>query len=114
MHWSPTMMTPEQFTAANKANLDALVELTRKSFEGVEKMVALNLQAMRCAMGESAERSKALLAVKDAQGLASLQAHLVQPTTEQVTAYSRQVYDIATSTQSEVSRRRSWRWSMPR
>jgi phasin family protein len=104
MHWSPTMMTPEQFTAANKANLDALVELTRKSFEGVEKMVALNLQAMRCAMGESAERSKALLAVKDAQGLASLQAHLVQPTTEQVTAYSRQVYDIATSTQSEVSR----------
>jgi phasin family protein len=103
-NWSPTMMTPEQFAAANKANLDALVELTRKSFEGVEKLVALNLQAMRCAMGDSAERSKALLAVKDAKDLASLQAHLVQPSAEQVTTYSRQVYDIASSTQSEVSR----------
>ncbi|WP_310459949.1 phasin family protein [Sphaerotilus sp.] len=98
------MMTPEQFAAANKANLDALVELTRKSFEGVEKLVELNLQAMRSAMGDSAERSKALLAVKDAQGLASLQADLVQPATEKVTAYGRQVYDIATSTQSEVSK----------
>jgi hypothetical protein len=82
IHWSQTMMTPEQFAAANKANLDALVELTRKSFEGVEKLVALNLQAMRAAM----------------------QAHLVQPAAEQVTAYSRQVYDIATSTQSDVAR----------
>lgn len=98
------MMTPEQFAAANQANLDALVELTRRSFEGVEKLVALNLQAMRSAMGDSAERSKALLAAKDPQALAALQAELVQPATEQVTTYGRQVVDIATSTQSEVSR----------
>ena len=98
------MITPEQFAAANKANLDALVELARKSFEGIEKLVELNLQAVRAAMGESAEQSKALLAVRNPQGLASLQADLMQPATEKVTAYSRQVYDIATSTQSEVSR----------
>lgn len=102
--WSPTMMTPEQFAAANQASLDALVELTRKSFEGVEKLVALNLQAMRSAMGDSAERSKALLAAKDPQALAALQADLVQPATEQVTTYSRQIVDIATTTQSEVAR----------
>jgi phasin family protein len=102
--WSLTMMTPEQFAAANKANLDALVELARKSFEGVEKLVELNLQAVRAAMGESVEQSRALLAVKDAQGLASLQADLVQPATEKVAAYGRQVYDIASSTQSEVSK----------
>ena len=98
------MMTPEQFAAANQSNLDALVELTRKSFEGIEQLVALNLQAMRCALGESAERSKALLAAKDAQALASLQADLVQPATAQVNAYSQQVIDIATRTQAEVAR----------
>lgn len=98
------MLTPEQFAAANKANLDALVELARKSFEGVEKLVELNLQAVRAAMGDSAEQAKALMGVKDAQGLATLQADLVQPATDKVTAYGRQVYDIATSTQSEVSK----------
>jgi phasin family protein len=98
------MLTPEQFAAANKANLDALVELARKSFEGIEQLVTLNLQAARAAMGESAGQAKALMAAKDAQALAALQADLVQPATEKVTAYSRQVYDIATSTQSEVSK----------
>ncbi|MCX7041124.1 MAG: phasin family protein [Gammaproteobacteria bacterium] len=98
------MLTPEQFAAANKANLDALVELARKSFEGVEKLVELNLQAVRAAMGDSVEQSKALLAAKDPQSLAALQADLVQPAAEKVTAYGRQVYDIATSTQSEMSK----------
>jgi phasin family protein len=95
------MLTPEQFAAANKANLDALVELARKSFEGVEKLVELNLQAVRAAMGDSVEQSKA---AKDPQSLAALQADLVQPAAEKVTAYGRQVYDIATSTQSEMSK----------
>lgn len=98
------MLNPEQFAAANKANLDALVELARKSFEGVEKLVALNLEAVRATMGHSAEQAKALIAVKDAQGLAALQADLVQPTAEKVSAYGRQVYDIAANTQSEVSK----------
>lgn len=98
------MMTPEQFAAANQANLDALVDLTRKSFEGIEQLVALNLQAMRCAMGDSAERSRVLLSAKDPQALVSLQAELVQPATEQVSAYSQQVVDIAARTQLEVAR----------
>jgi len=98
------MLTPEQFAAANKANLDALVELARKSFEGVEKLVELNLQAVRAAMGDSVEQSKALLAARDAQELTALQAGLVQPAAEKVTAYGRQFYDIATSTQSEMSK----------
>lgn len=98
------MITPEQFAAANQANLDALVELSRKSFEGVGRLVELNLQAMRAAMGDSVEQSRALLAAREPQDFAALHADLVQPATAKVTAYSRQVYDIAASTQSEVSR----------
>ena len=47
------MLTPEQLAAANKAGLDALVELTRKSFEGIEKLVELNLRTMRGTIGDS-------------------------------------------------------------
>ena len=46
------MMTPEQMIAAHKANLETLFGLTGKAFEGVEKLVELNLQVAKTAMGE--------------------------------------------------------------
>ncbi|MFI4928908.1 MAG: phasin family protein, partial [Burkholderiales bacterium] len=38
------MMTVEQVVAANKANVETLFGLTNKAFEGVERLVELNLQ----------------------------------------------------------------------
>lgn len=96
--------SPEQFAAAGKANLEALVELSQKTFEGVEKLVELNLEAARSSLGESADAAKALFAVKDAQELFALQSSLLQPATEKATAYGRQVYEIAQSTQAEVAK----------
>jgi phasin family protein len=98
------MMTPEQLAAANQANIDAIVELTRKSFEGIERLVELNLQVARASMGDSAAQAKAMLSAKGPQDLVSLQAGMVQPATEKATAYSRQLYEIASQTQSEVTR----------
>jgi hypothetical protein len=37
------MLTAEQVIAANKANIETLFGLTNKAFEGVEKLVELNL-----------------------------------------------------------------------
>ena len=99
-----SFLTPEQFTAANKANLETLFGLTNKAFEGVEKLVELNLQVAKAALGESAENAKAVLAVKDAQDLLALQASLLQPTAEKAAAYSRHLYDIATATSAEVTK----------
>ena len=42
-----SFLTPEQFAAANKANLETLFGLTNKAFEGVEKLVELNLQVAK-------------------------------------------------------------------
>jgi len=97
-------LTPEQFAAANKANLETLFGLTNKAFEGVEKLVELNLQVAKAALGEAADNAKALLAVKDAQELLALQAALLQPSAEKAAAYSRHLYDIATATSSEVTK----------
>jgi phasin family protein len=95
-------LTPEQFTAANKANLETLFGLTNKAFEGVEKLVELNLQVAKATLAETAETAKAALSVKDAQELLALQASLLQPSAEKAVAYSRHVYDIASATNAEV------------
>jgi phasin family protein len=99
-----TPFSTEQFTAASKASLETMLELSSKAFEGVEKLVGLNLQAARASMEESAEHAKALLAVKDVQELMALQAAVLQPASEKVAAYSRQVYEIAQATQAEVTK----------
>ncbi|MFM2345311.1 MAG: hypothetical protein RL654_64 [Pseudomonadota bacterium] len=98
------MFNTEQFTAAGKANLDAAVEIGQKAFGGIEKLVELNLQVTRAALDESAAHAKALLAVKDPQELLALQSGALQPAAEKATAYSRQVYEIASSTQADISK----------
>jgi phasin family protein len=98
------MLTAEQIVAAQKANLQTLFGLTQKAFEGVEKLVELNVQATKAAMSESANNTQAMLSVKDAQELISLQSSLMQPLAEKTAAYSRHLYDIASGTGAEFSK----------
>ncbi len=98
------MMTAEQLMAAHKSNVEVLFGLTNKAFEGVEKLVELNLQVARTAIGEAAENAKAVMSAKDAQEFMTLQAALLQPAAEKAAAYSRHLYDIAAATGAEVSK----------
>ena len=98
------MMTAEQLMAAHKSNVEVLFGLTTKAFEGVEKLVELNLQVARAALGEAAENAKAAMSAKDAQEFMALQAGLLQPAAEKAAAYSRHLYDIAAATGAEVTR----------
>jgi len=98
------MLTAEQVIAAQKANLETLFGLTQKAFEGVEKLVELNIQASKAALAESANHSQAVMSVKDAQELIALQAGLMQPLAEKTAAYSRHLYDIAAGTGSEFTK----------
>ena len=98
------MMTAEQVVAAHKANVETLFGLTNKAFEGVEKLVELNLQVAKAALGEVADNTRAALSVKDAQELLSLQAAMLQPAAEKAASYSRHLYDIAAATQAEVTK----------
>jgi phasin family protein len=99
-----SFLTAEQVVAAQKSNLETLFGLTNKAFEGVEKLVELNLQVARAAIGEVAENTKAALSAKDAQEFMTLQAGLLQPAAEKAAAYSRHLYDIAASTTAEVNK----------
>ena len=98
------MLTPEQLVASQKANMETLYGLTAKAFEGMEKLVELNLQATKAALAESANHTQAVLSVKDAQELLALQAGLFQPLAEKTAAYSRHVYEIASGTNAEFGK----------
>ncbi len=98
------MMTVEQVLAAQKANVETLLSLTAKAFEGVEKIVELNMAASKAALAESGDNAKAMLSVKDAQELMALQSGLMQPLAEKTAAYSRHLYEIATGTTSELTK----------
>lgn len=103
-HGDITMMTVEQILASQKANVETLLSLTAKAFEGVEKIVELNMAASKAALAESSENAKAMLSVKDAQELMALQSGLMQPLAEKTAAYSRHLYEIATGTTSELTK----------
>lgn len=97
-------LTADQIIASQKASLETLFGLTAKAFEGVEKLVELNVTASRAALTEAAGTAQAVLSVKDAQGLLSLQASMFQPLAEKTAAYSRHLYDIAQGTSAEFTK----------
>jgi len=98
------MVTVEQLLNTQKTNIDALFGLSTKAFEGVEKLIQLNLSAAKSAMTEAAQTAKLALSAKDPQELVALQTSLIQPAAEKAAAYGRYVYEIAASTGAEVSR----------
>ena len=99
---------PEQFSNATKANFESqfaiFSSLTAKAFEGMEKLVELNLTAAKASLEESSITTRQLLAAKDPQEFFSLTQAQAQPSAEKAMSYSRQVAAIAAGTQAEFTK----------
>ena len=99
---------PEQFSNATKASLDSqfalLSSLTSKTFEGVEKLVELNISTARSTLEDSSAAARQLLSAKDPQEFFSLTASQAQPNAEKALSYSRQLASIASGTGAEFSK----------
>lgn len=95
------MFTADQFAATQKRNVETLLGLSQKAFESVEKVVALNLQTTKAALEEA---SGTVLSAKDPQALFSAQGDLLQPVADKATAYSRELFGIASQASTELSR----------
>jgi len=98
------MITVDQISASQKANLETLYGLTHSAFAGFEKMVELNMTATKAALSETVGHAHAAMGVKDVQELLALQAGLFQPMAEKSVSYSRHLYDIATSTGAQFGK----------
>lgn len=99
---------PEQFSTASKANFEAQLSLisalTNKAFEGVEKIVDLNLNVAKASLEESNAAAKQFLAAKDAQEWLSVAAAQAQPNAEKALAYGRHLASIASGVQAEFTK----------
>mgnify|MGYP002662404203 FL=1 len=97
-------VTPEQFAATNKANIETLLTLANTAFASAERLAALNLNTARSLLEDGVANTKALLAAKDVQELVNLQVSLAQPIVEKAFAYARSVYEITSQSQEEVTK----------
>ncbi len=97
-------VTPDQVVATNKAGVEALIGLAHTQFAAFERLSALTFNATKSAFEDSVAHTKALMNAKDAQEFMNVSAAGAQPALEKVIAYSRNVYDVATQSQSEVTK----------
>ena len=99
---------PEQFSAATKhqfeAQLAILNSLASTTFDSVQKIVDLNLNAAKTSLQESSATAQKLATAKDPQEFFSLSASHAQPNAEKALAYGRHLASIATSTQAEFTK----------
>jgi len=75
-------------------------EVTLGGQDALDRAVA----AAQAALDESAQHPQTALGVKDAQELLALQANLFQPLAEKASAYSRQLYEIASGTGGDFTK----------
>lgn len=97
-------VTPEQFQAANKANVEAVLSLAATQFAAMEKLANLNASAIKAAFEDSLANTRALLGAKDVQEFVNLQSTLAQPAIEKAIAYSKSAYEVATEANGELSK----------
>ncbi|MFZ1181046.1 MAG: TIGR01841 family phasin [Herbaspirillum sp.] len=98
----------DQFSTATKthfqAQLDLINTLTTKAFEGVEKIIELNLNAARASLEESSAAAKQFAAINDPQELLAMAQAQAQPAAEKAAAYSRHLVSILSATQAELTK----------
>jgi len=95
---------PEQFVALNKANLEVAMKFAAIAFESTERLINLQMKAVRSAVAGSAETAKTIAGIKDLNQFASLQDDFAQPAIQKATAYAKGVYDVAATTQAEFGK----------
>jgi phasin family protein len=97
-------LTPEQVIASNKAGVEALIGLANTQFAAFERFSALTFNATKSAFEDSVAHTKALLNAKDVQDVVNLNASVAQPAIEKAISYSRNLYDVASQSQSDVTK----------
>lgn len=95
---------PQQVLNSQKAAIEALVSIQGSVFGGFEKLVDLNLKAMKATLDDVSEKSQQVASVKDAQEAVAMTSSLVQPSAEKAMSYSKHVYDIVSSVQADLAK----------
>ncbi|WP_322996868.1 phasin family protein [Castellaniella sp.] len=94
--------TPQNLLVSQKAVVDNFLAVQGTIFSSFEKLVDLNLKATKAALDDVAQKSQDATELKDAQELLALTSAWVRP--EQAVSYGKDVYEILTGMQGELSK----------
>lgn len=93
----------EQFGNFSKSAIDASMKFATASFTNAERVIALNLEATKVGLGETAKNAKSFAAIKDAQELNSLSTKTAETGVEFLMGYSKNFYEISTAAQAQYT-----------
>jgi phasin family protein len=96
-------LIPQQLVNAQSAGVQQVFAFATKAFDGIEKLVALNLQVVKATLAENQDIMTRAVSAKPEE-LFALSTSLVQPAAEKVASYSRHVYEILSAMQGEIGR----------
>ena len=94
-------MANEQFGDLSKTAVDDAMKFATVSLESIERMFALNLEAVKVSLDVTAKNAKAVGAVKDAQALSGLSTKASETGVEFLTGYSKNLYEISNAAQAK-------------
>ena len=84
----------QQLLERQKEAIDTFVSVQGSLFSGFEKLVDLNLKAIKSTIAEAADQTQQAAELKDQQEATSFVAAVAQPNAEKAVAYSQDVYAI--------------------
>lgn len=94
--------TPEDLMKLHTEAMSASQAVVAKTIESFEKLAELNLKAAGETFAQQTEQLKALMAVKDPQSAARLLSDMAKPSTEVLTAWAKDFYQLSSQTGAEL------------
>ena len=95
---------PEQFQSLNKEAVEAALSFAQVSMASADRLLRLQLDAAKTFVAEQTQTAKALADAKDPEAMMALRAHLAEQAVERAIGYSRNVYEVATETQQQMTK----------
>jgi phasin family protein len=95
---------PEQVNEMQKKSLEAAVQLAQLSIENTQRVIEVQVAVAKSLFEDSVNNAKALSGIKNPQDAVQLRTRFAQNSAEKVFAAAREIAEIATKAQSQISK----------
>jgi phasin family protein len=94
---------PQQLFSAQSVQIQNLFGAFQASFDGIEKLTALNLQVVKTSLAENQVIVEKALVTRSPQEFIELSTSVAKATAEKASLYGKQVKEIVSNMQSEAA-----------
>jgi len=95
---------PEQINEVQKKSLEAAAQLAQLSIENTQRVIEVQVAVAKSLFEDSVNNAKALSGIRDPQEAIQLRSRFAQNSAEKVFAGAREITEIATKAQAQISK----------